>query len=200
MRAGVFLAVLLVVLAAAPPARAEVRLDLGFEVGWMVWGGAVRRGEPSNPTGGIVFAPSGRLSLSVPGTAWVAAQYTLSPMVLAPFSPQTGLVAANDLGLELHAPDGSIGAALAGTAAPLYATFCNPEWCYPEALVAWGGVARAFARVHRDDEKKRAVRFEAAIRVLYAQPTAWTWPGLPPELRRVVPTSTMFTAGGSWSW
>ncbi|WP_437310030.1 hypothetical protein [Sorangium sp. So ce388] len=200
MKAPLLSGLVLAALLASSSARAaDVRIDIGFDAGWMIWGDSAVRGRRANPTGGIVFIPSARLSLPIPGVSWLDAQYTQAPMVLAPFSEQTGLVDANDLGVEFHTPDGALGFALAGTVAPMYATFCNPEWCYPEALVAWGGTARLQAELSRD-ERGRAARVTISARLLYAEPTAWNWPGLDPELRRVVPTSTMLTAGGSWSW
>jgi len=176
-------------------AQVQVRAGLGFGVGWLIAGGSSLRGRPSNPTGGLTFLPHGHLALAIPGLAWLDAVYVQTPMLVTPFSlPQAGFVDANDLGVVLHTRNRNVSFLLAGTAAPAYATFCNVRWCLKEWT--WMGDRAAHLLGKVGETEGRGWHVDMTARVLYAQPTAWTWPGLSGPDRAITPLMWMVTGGG----
>lgn len=179
-------------------AAQEWRFDLGAGVGFLIAGDSAVRGRKANPTGGSTLLPYGRARVSIPRAAWLDALGSVTPMFVTPWSlDKLGLVVAHDLGIDIHPANRAWSVGLAGTVAPSYARFCNIRWCLKEPLFIGGGIASVTVNVVQDN-RGRGLHGLLAGRLLYARPTAWTWPSLTPAERRIIPTMGMITGGGAW--
>lgn len=157
---------------------------------YLIAGAASRAGAPATPTGGLAIVPALRVSYAL--ASFVSVTYTQSPILVTPYSAsQLGLVDANDLGLAFHDSARTVIVGAGGTGGLAWMTFCNALWCLREVVPVVGGAAFASVRIHG------GARVEAFVRALYAEPTAWTWRGLPPIDRQIQRVSWLLGATGT---
>jgi len=165
-------------------------IEVSGGASYLIAGAASTKGAPANPTGGLAIVPSLRVSRALASV--VSAFYTQSPIIVNPASAAAvGLLDANDLGLAFHDPARAVVVGTGGTGGGAWMTFCNALWCLKEAVPVAGAVVFASVRL------RGAARVEAFGRALYAEPTAWTWRGLPPVDRQIQRVSWVLGATGT---
>lgn len=170
--------------AAQEAPTSPVSFDLGIAGGYLFAGTRL-------PVGGGTIVPHARVSLAI--REWASVYYTQSPILVTPSSlDQMGFVDVNDLGAAAHAALGRVTVGLGGSIAPAYLRWCNRLWCLREWTVLGGVETHAQVRV------LDGWSIHVQARLLVAQPTAWTWPGLPASEREPIPTVVTLVGGGSW--
>lgn len=168
---------------------------LGFGAGYLILGGSAIKGRPFNPSGGLALLPRGEVTLRIGEGLYV--MYAQTPMPVNPVSlTSLGFLDTNDLGLAYRSESGAWSVSAAGTFAVGYMRFCNSLWCLRQGIMMPGAEVRASRQGYRGESDNRLL-FDLAARFLYAEPTAWTWPGLPD---RVIPIGFMGTFGAKWQW
>lgn len=196
---------LLALVLTAAPARADItidengrwRIDTAMHVSFMIAGGSAVRGGRAPATGGATLIPTVRLSFA----RRIADPYTaVAPMVVAPYTLSTlGLVLAHDLGISWHPDTRAWTLGTAATLAPAYMRFCNASWCLKQPVLLYGGEVHCAGELLRT-ERGGVLRWNVAARALTGRPTAWTWPGLTTEEKKLERVSWIIGGGGSWTF
>lgn len=205
MRKLIFSLIIFVVSLAPRSARADLTIDVdgrwrlegAAHVSYMIAGGSAVRGGRAPATGGATFIPTLRVSYA---RRFFDPYAALAPMVVTPYNAQTiGFVGAHDLGLSWHPDTRAWSIGTAATLAPSYMRFANASWSLRQPIILYGGEAHFTGSVLHT-EGGGGLRWNVAVRALTGRPTAWTWPGLTAEEKKLNRLSWVIGGGASWTF
>lgn len=164
-------------------ADTTVGFELGATVAYMIAGGS----NGAAATGGALLGLRGSVELRWEGP--VSLWYAQQPSVLNP-SATAGFVDLNDLGIAVSTEGRAWRFVVGGSVAPAWLVWCNREWCLRSVAALGGGIVAIKA------SPTQGLVFEVSGRAMYAQPSAWHWPGIP----AVTPVMGTVAGGASWEW